>query len=392
MSSIVDVVEGSVAPRFEPLRQVLAEGLQPRGELGCALSVYLGGEIVCDLWAGEAAPGRPWRRDTVTVAFSAGKGMLALCCQLLVSRGELDIERRVADYWPEFAAEGKGDVQVRHLLSHTAGLPTFPRYWEVVGLDGHGFEDWDLICSRLAAAPPAWKPGTRYLYHAITYGYLVGEVIRRITGLRPGRFFDAEVAQPLGLDCWIGVPESARPRVAELQTYPPPESPEVGEAVMAAFRKSREAIRAGDAYAPDALAFCSPVFLHPDREDISGFPAALFNEPWIHAIEMPSSNPITDARSLARMYSAIALAEMVPADLNELFSTPEPLSAGGVGEPMCVGFHSAAGGRGFGHAGVGGIYAFADPGLGLGFGYVKNRMLDGAHTARLVKAVYECLS
>lgn len=385
------MIQGTASPRFERLREVLAEGIGPQGELGCALAVYLDGEPVCDLWGGEAAPGRPWAADTLTIVYSAGKGMLALCAQLLVARGELDLERPVANYWPEFAQAGKGEVPVRQLLSHTVGLPTFPRYWEVIGADGRGLDDWELMASRLAAAPPAWPPGTRYQYHAITYGYLVGEVVRRITGLTPGRFFAEAVAAPLGIEAFIGLPEGMGPRLAELQPYPPSEPTPATEAVAALFRSSREAILAGDAYSPAALAFCSPLLMHPDLTDLSNFLPRLFNQPWVQAMEMPSSNAITDARSLARMYSAVALAELVPAELNEVFRTPEPLSEGGAGEPMGVGYHLAAGGRGFGHGGAGGAYAFADPERRLAVGYVKNRLLDGAVTQRLVAAVYDCL-
>jgi len=397
--STMPEVRGTVSPGFEPLRDLMSEALE--AEAGCALSIWLDGRPACDLWAGEAQPGRPWQRDTLCLAFSVGKGLTTLCVQLLAGRGELDIEAPVTRYWPEFAQAGKEAVTVRMLLGHTVGLPTFPRYWDAIGPDGRGLEDWELMTARLAAAPPAWTPGTHYQYHAITFGYLVGEVVRRISGMSLGRFFATEVAEPLSLQTWIGTPPEVHHRLAPLQPAPPlPDTPAT-RAWQQVVDASREAVAAGDAYAPAALAFASPILLHPAVTDLQTHVPELFNRPWIHEAEIPASNPITDARSLAQMYGHLAVggfAEITPR-LVEEFTVPEPQAvAAGLPQPTLVGYHlvlserrpAQAPGRPFGHAGAGGSLGFADPALRLGFGYVKNRMLDGVWTKRFVDAAYDC--
>lgn len=401
-------VHGAARPEYEPLRDLLRDGISDDGECGCALALYVEGELVCDLWGGESAPGQPWKEDTLALAYSVGKGMLSLCAQLLVHRGELDVGRPVADYWPEFAQEGKDRITVRQLLNHTAGMLTFPRYWEWIGPDGSGIDDWEMMVTRLAAAPPALPPGSETRYHAVTFGYLVGEVVRRVTGVSPGRFFASEVAAPLRLQATIGTPRTLHGRVAQLLPQPrvDPATPEAA-AVTEAFRASREAILAGDAYAPAALAFCSPVFLHPDIgvEQLPRWTSDVFNRTEIREAEIPASNPVVDARSLARMYAALADGgcldgvELVSPEVVAAWSAPTPDAAPSAIATFGLGYHTVSSDArpsglprcGFGHGGAGGNLAFADPDLRLGFAYVKNRYLDGAVLRRVVDATYECL-
>ncbi|MFE0515909.1 serine hydrolase domain-containing protein, partial [Streptomyces sp. NPDC058964] len=196
-------VHGHCDARFTAVRQAFEENFRDRGELGAAVAVTVDGEPVVDLWGGwaDAARTRPWERDTLVNVWSTTKGVTALCAHILADRGLLDLDAPVAAYWPEFAAAGKEKVLVRHLLSHRAGL---------AGLrEPHSLEqlyDWELTTARLAATEPWWEPGTCSGYHAFTYGHLVGEVVRRVSGLLPGAFLEREVTGPLGADFTIGLP------------------------------------------------------------------------------------------------------------------------------------------------------------------------------------------
>lgn len=211
-------VEGHCTPRFEPLRQLFCELIESGQDLGASLAVTVDGAFALDLWGGwaEEARTRRWQRDTITNVFSTSKTMIALTALLLVERGQLDLEAPVARYWPEFAAAGKSGVLVRHVLSHTSGLSG----WEQpVSLED--LYDWDKCTALLAAQEPWWTPGTASGYHPLTVGYLVGEVVRRITGRSFGRFFAEEIAGPLGADFHIGLPRSEFARVSNIVPWPP---------------------------------------------------------------------------------------------------------------------------------------------------------------------------
>jgi CubicO group peptidase (beta-lactamase class C family) len=212
-------LHGTCDERFGAVREALAETLDGQDVGACAAVVH-DGELVADLWGGYADENRttPWQRDTIVNVWSTTKTMTALCALILADRGELDVTAPVARYWPEFAAAGKDGVLVSHLLSHTAGLPELTDPMVVADL-----YDWPLITSRLAAQAPAWAPGTAAGYHAVTQGYLVGEVIRRVTGTSLGAFFAAEVAGPLGADFHIGLPAEHDHRVAPVIPPPDPE-------------------------------------------------------------------------------------------------------------------------------------------------------------------------
>jgi CubicO group peptidase (beta-lactamase class C family) len=205
--------EGFVAPGFERVREAFAENFTQHGEVGAGVAVHVGGELVVDLWGGTAdvQTGTPYTKDTLQLVFSTTKGATAVCANLLIQRGQLDPNAPVAEYWPEFARAGKADVPVIDLLCHRVGLPV---------VDGEVPLDdvlsWDPVCARLAAQKPVWEPGTAHGYHAITFGNLVGEVVRRVSGKSLGTFFADEVAAPLGLEFWIGLPEEHESRVAPL--------------------------------------------------------------------------------------------------------------------------------------------------------------------------------
>lgn len=212
-------VDGTCDPRFRAVREAFCENFASRAELGAAVTVSVDGTLVVDLWGGIAdkVSGRAWTRDTMVVVFSCTKAATALCAHMLVTRGALDLDAPVAHYWPEFAAAGKEAIPVRLLLNHQAGLAAVDDPLPVGAL-----YDWDTMAAALAAQAPHWEPGTAHGYHAVTFGWLVGEVVRRISGRSLGTFFRDEVAGPLGLDFWIGLPEALAARVAPIRRHHSP--------------------------------------------------------------------------------------------------------------------------------------------------------------------------
>jgi len=200
-------IEGHVSPGFECVREAFAQNFSRRGERGGACCVYYRGEKVVDLWGGvrNTATGEPWHEDTMVIVYSATKGLAAMTLALAHSRGWLDYEAPVARYWPEFAQQGKAAVSVRQLLAHQAGLFALD-----VPLDRELLADFDRLAIVLARQKPAWPPGTRQAYHAVTLGFYENEILRRIDPQRRslGQFFQDEIATPLGLDFYISLPES----------------------------------------------------------------------------------------------------------------------------------------------------------------------------------------
>ena len=211
-------INGTVAPGFEPVREAFARNFADSIELGAGVSVYVGGQPVVDLHGGWIDQQRtePYSAGHLQLVFSTTKGVAATCLAILAGRGTLDYAEKVAVYWPEFAAAGKSDITVEQLISHRAGLPTLdakPTLADCL--------DWPTITKLLAEQAPMWEPGTAHGYHALTYGWLAGELVRRIDGRNIGRFVQEELSGPLGLDLWIGLPESQEGRVAPLHAPPP---------------------------------------------------------------------------------------------------------------------------------------------------------------------------
>lgn len=217
-------VQGSVQERYADVRETFEANLETGADIGASFCATVEGETVVDLWGGfaDAAKTRPWEKDTIVNVYSTTKTMTALCALILADRGELDFDAPVARYWPEFAANGKAETKVSHLMSHAAGLSGWKEPITTADL-----YDWEKATSLLAAQAPYWPAGTKPGYHALTQGYLVGEVVRRITGRSLGTFFRQEVAEPLGADFHIGLPASEDNRVAEL--IPPPPGQAVGD-------------------------------------------------------------------------------------------------------------------------------------------------------------------
>lgn len=375
--SVVDV-QGAVAEGFESVRDAFAANFARRGERGAAVAVYRHGRKVVDLWGGikdadaAVAPDvEPWSEDTAQVVRSATKGIAAIVPLLLHQRGLLDLDAPVGTYWPEFKAAGKERVLVRHLLAHRAGLPApagpLSPARAIDGVSGP---------EALAAQAPAWAPGTDHGYHAHTYSWLLSELVRRVAGRSIGTWIAEEMAAPLGLDLWIGLPEAVRAqdrvgRLALTEAPPPPAGagPRVRPkpSVTAAYR---------DPDSPTRRAF-GAIDPLPDE-----------NAPAYRAAELPASNGIATARALARCYAAL----IGPVDGRPRLFAPATLtlarteeSAGPdrtlvVDTRFGLGYmlHGAAcpllGPGSFGHPGRGGCLAFADPESDVAFGYVTNGM------------------
>ncbi|GGX75399.1 serine hydrolase domain-containing protein [Streptomyces minutiscleroticus] len=375
-------VQGHCEERFAAVRTAFEENFRDRDELGAAVSVTLDGRTVVDLWGGwaDAARTRPWERDTLVNVWSTTKGPTALCAHVLADRGLLDLDAPVAAYWPEFAAAGKGAVLVRHLLSHRAGLAGLR---EPLSLEQ--FYDWDEVTGRLAAEEPWWEPGTRSGYHALTYGFLVGEVVRRVSGLLPGAFLEREVTGPLGIDFTVGLPEAEAGRAAELVQQRP-------------------------AAAPGEL---SPLFVAALANPPTG--AAAANSPAWRAAEIPAANGHGTARAVAALYGIFAgrgaygghrvLSPEAAERVREGQGSSLDLVLGaGLGREtevaLGVWLSGAAGSygpnpRAFGHDGAGGSCGLADPEAGVSLGYVMNRMgqhiVDDPRKTALVDALYSVL-
>jgi CubicO group peptidase (beta-lactamase class C family) len=377
-------IDGYVATEFEPVMDAFARNFDERGEVGAAVSVYFDGQPVVDLWGGLADPtnGARWQEDTLVLVYSATKGVTATCANLLVQRGLLDPEATVAAIWPEFAANGKENITVGHVLSHQAGLPYVEGDFTL-----EEALSWTPIVDALAAQAPIWQPGTKHGYHMRTYGWLVGEIIRRADPQHrsPAAFWREEIADDLGIDFWIGLPEALEPRVARL--VPP----------RADLRKALEAF--GDELLL-ARVFSSPGG-HFNYDE-------MWNTRQLHAAELPSSNGIGDARGLARLYAScigpieghrtLSAETVAGATLERACGTDEVLtteSCFGLGYLLGRSFGAANPPDAFGHSGAGGSLAFADPDTGVAFAYVMNDLRFDAESdprsADLVRAVYRVL-
>ena len=355
-------LHGDCDPRFDAVRAAFEANWSEHGEVGASLSVMVGGETVVDLWGGhaDAERSRSWERDTIANVYSSTKGVAAAAAAMLVDRGELDVERPVVDYWPEFGQAGKSEIKVRHLLTHEAGLAGVDEE-----LPDGAVLDWDHMIGALERQAPMWTPGEGMGYHAITYGWLVGEVIRRIDGRTCGEFVRDEIAGPLGVDFYIGLPEAEDARTADLIAAPGTGPIGVGPQ---------------DNLAARALGLAAPRL------------AGSVNSREWRAAELPAANGHGNARALATMYSALAHGggPLLGGDAVELCGPTEHAAR----EDMVLGFEvrrslgfilSTAGGRyewgpnprTFGHSGAGGSLGFADPDAGIGFGYVMNQMSAG---------------
>jgi CubicO group peptidase (beta-lactamase class C family) len=385
-----DSIGGHVEPGFESVRDAFAHNFEVGREVGAAFCLHVGGRKVVDLHGGsfDREESRSYDHDTLQLVFSSTKGATAACANLLAQRGELDLDAPVATYWPEFAQGGKGDVPVRLLLTHQVGLPAID-----ATLSPAEVQAWDPMVAALAAQTPFWEPGTAHGYHALTYGWLVGEVVRRVTGRTLGTYFAEEIAGPLGLEFWIGLPEEHEHRVSPIVGTLLPEGGS-GAGMPSNFSSTllARALNAGGAFSDPGWA---------NRRE------------W-HAAEVPAANGITNATSLSRLYAGLigtveggpskpilTRAQVDEARTIRTFGADQVFLSVGfpleqhIGQGFWISSPFALfGGEGsFGHTGAGGSYGFADPENSLAVGYVMNQMATGmvgdARARRLIKACYQ---
>jgi CubicO group peptidase (beta-lactamase class C family) len=364
------------------VRDALEGNFREHGELGAAVAIEVGGEPVVDIWAGweDEAQSRPWERDTLVAVFSVGKAMAALCVLKLVERGSVDLDAPVAEYWPEFAAHGKDRVSIRTLLAHRAGLPALRR--RLTDPDAY---DWDLMASALAGEEPWWPPGTTHGYHVNTFGFLAGEIVRRVSGRSFGAFFRDEVAVPLDADFHFGLPPELDERVADYMF----------SSLMA------EGTGEGGAVEDEARRLLlGRAYLNPPG--LSGIGTVNTRE-W-RAAEIPSANGHATARAVARVYSALLAGRIIsPQTLDAAIAEASTGPDFVLGRPsrFGLGFQLTQperplgpNPRSFGHFGAGGSLGFADPDEGLSFAYVLNRSgprWQNPRNRALLDAVYAAL-
>ncbi|MFW9936772.1 MAG: serine hydrolase domain-containing protein [Candidatus Thorarchaeota archaeon] len=375
-------IQGFCDERFNTAKQIFTKNFQLGLEIGASFAVVLDGKLLVDLWGGyaDAAQTKPWDKDTIVNVFSTTKVMTALCIHILADRGLIDLDAPVAKYWPEFAQAGKENLPVRYLLSHTAGLPGFDKEITVDVL-----YDWNQTVNLLAAQKSWWKPGSRSGYHSITFGFLLGEIIRRVTGKSVGTFFKEEVAQPLNIDFHIGLSEKDQSRVAEI--LPPDDS--ISKFKMFLFKLL---------FKTTYKVMFNPVLLNED-----------FNSPIWRAAEIPASNGHGNARSIAKVgaimacggkfdnkqilsFSAIenAIKEQIHGRDKVIFRQPKSWGLGfGLSHDIYL-----QGPRSFYWSGLGGSYCIMDLEKKLSIGYAMNKMrlFDEPRGESLAQAVWDVIN
>lgn len=386
-------IDGLVAAGFEEVRGEFEHNFTERGEIGAALAAYWRGEKVVDLWGGRRAPtgDAKWEEDTMVVVNSTTKGLAAMTLAVANARGWLDYDARVARYWPEFAQNGKSAITVRQLLGHEAGLVLLDEKLTIAKM-----RDLDSVARLLARQKPAWRPGTRHGYHAMTVGMYMQELIRHVDPAHRtlGRFFQEEIAEPLQLEFYIGLPSRIPDtRLAKFKPFSP------GRAILALRNTPRALIR--KVLNPWSLL----------RKSLAVPSDADFNERRSLEVELPAGNGVGTARAIARAYSAFAdggaevgitaqtfaritAAPPIARAQDEVLGVPTYFSLGFARPGPDVAFGSTA--RAFGSPGAGGSFAFADPDVRLGYAYVMNKLdfwlIDDPREKALRDAVYRSIA
>lgn len=393
-------IDGYTAPGFEAVRDAFAANFADRGEVGAGFSAFHKGTLIANLWGGiaDVESGRVWDEDTLILVFSTTKGATAMCANHLAQRGLLDVNAPVAQYWPEFAANGKANITVQHLLSHQAGLA-----WVDSEMSLDDALAWNPVISALEAQAPSWEPGSEHGYHATTYGWLVGEVVRRVSGKTVGTYLREELAGPLGAEFYIGLPPEHDHRTASLISMlpkglsfdPNKDTSDVDPGV----REMLKQFMGPDT--PLGKALTAPGGAFADLES--------FNLPKTRAAEIPAAGGVATAKGIAKLYAACvsevdghrildpdvldqAITQRTSGGNTILFNMDVQF---GLGFMVRSSLLPLGGPRSFGHFGMGGSMGWADPDAELGFGYVMNKMDLGlagdARSSSLVNAVYASL-
>jgi CubicO group peptidase (beta-lactamase class C family) len=375
-------VNGTVAKGFERVRDVFAANFEQHGDVGASCCVYLRGKPVVDLWGGaRTAGGQPYTAETLQMVASTTKGIVAIAAHMLAEEGKLDFDAPVTRYWPQFGQAGKEEMPVRWLFSHRAGLAAIDRPVSLQDVYA-----WDPVVDALAAQQPLWEPNTTHGYHVGTYGWLAGEIVKRVSGKSVGHFVAERLARPLDLDVFVGLPQDQFGRVAPLIAAPPPEGPP--DVFLARLL--------------DPTTLMHKAFVNPQLN------IGTFNDHAFWAAEVPAANGIATARSLARLYAStigevdgVRLLEPdTVAKATELQSAGEDLVLGyetryATGFQLSFPFRPMAGEGSFGHYGMGGSVGFAHPGHRFAFGYVMNQMGPSGgvdpRTKGLIDAVVDSL-
>lgn len=366
-------IQGFVDDGFGPLLDTFVANFVDGRDVGAACCAIIDGRTVVDLWGGvaDARSGRPWSRDTAAVVFSCTKGVLAILAYQLVDAGRLDLDAPIARYWPEFAGMGKAAITVREAMGHRSGLAALD-----ADLSAADVTAWTPVIRAIERQRPAHEPTAGHVYHSMTYGWILGEVIRRVTGVRPGAWLRTTITDPLGLRLWIGLPRAARATVAWMEAPLPDENSDV----------AREAAR---------LAAIDPTIARgATMGGAYAFPAesgyVTFNHPVLQAAQIPGANGIATASSMARLYAACVSDRSGPRLLSrrsvddalriqssglQLNGMPDDGARWGTGFQLASPpTHPMLGPTSFGHAGAGGQLAFADAEARLGFAWLGNQM------------------
>ena len=360
-------VAGVCVPDFDRVRDAFEQNFSLRGDVGAAVAVWVDGDLVVNLWGGtaDAAGLRPWQADTLASIYSGSKGLTSTCIHLLADRGEIDLDSPVARYWPEFAQAGKQDITVAMVLSHRSGV-IGPRHRMLP----EETLDWDSVCGQIAASAPWWEPGTAQGYHMVTFGFILGELVRRVTGRTLGHYLRTEIAEPLGIDVHVGLPAAEHHRCAEMINKP----------------HIRDVLAGGGAPGRP---------LRLDEHPMAGLSVAMGFVPddelgsadidrWRTA-EFPGTNSHVSAHGLATFYNALAQEKLLSRDLMQRVR----VSQGGFDTDVVLGPRVADHGWGlgymlnqrgtagpntaiFGHGGSGGSFAFVDLEHRIGYSYVMN--------------------
>jgi len=396
-------IAGYCDPKFELVAEEFERNFRERGEVGASVCVKVAGETVVDLWGGSADPAsnKPWEENTITHVWSCTKGATALCAHMLVSQGLLDLEAPVVRYWPEFGQAGKESIPVKMLLNHQSGVAAISE-----PIPPGALYDWEFMVRALEKQAPFWKPGSMHGYHGFTFGWLVGEVVRRVSGKSIGTFFREEVAELLDLDFWMGLPVTHETRVAPIIPADPPDPSGPVSPMMMAIAMDQASLQA-------ILMFNTGGYMLPGPDGVFGF-----NTRTAHIAEFGSVGSLTNARGLAGLYAPLANG----GNLNgfNLVSRDTVTRMGAVSSAssldtsillptrFTLGFAKSVDNRrvpsateddslilseeAFGHPGFGGALGFADPVANMSFGYAMNRMGPGiglnARGQSLVDATY----